>query len=73
MAAEAGPSQWNFLANESELFAWARSFLNDDVDAMNTMPGASFPLILLPSCPHDALCILVVLLLNFVYLSLLLI
>lgn len=42
MAAEAGPSQWNFLANESELFAWARSFLNDDVDAMNTMPGASF-------------------------------
>lgn len=37
---EAGHPQWSFLANDPELFAWARSFLNDELDI--TMPGASF-------------------------------
>ncbi|SPO27545.1 uncharacterized protein UTRI_10662 [Ustilago trichophora] len=37
---EIGHPQWAFLANDPELFAWARSFLNDELDL--TMPGASF-------------------------------
>lgn len=37
---EAGHPQWSFLANDPELFAWARSFLNDELDI--TMPGATF-------------------------------
>ncbi|GAC72237.1 hypothetical protein PANT_6c00137 [Moesziomyces antarcticus T-34] len=37
---EPGHPQWSFLANDPELFAWARSFLNDELDL--TVPGASF-------------------------------
>ncbi|CDU26157.1 uncharacterized protein SPSC_06324 [Sporisorium scitamineum] len=37
---EAGRPQWSFLANEPEMFAWARSFLDDELDI--TMPGANF-------------------------------
>lgn len=37
---EAGHPQWSSLANDPELFAWARSFLNDELDF--TIPGASF-------------------------------
>ncbi|GAC93179.1 hypothetical protein PHSY_000742 [Pseudozyma hubeiensis SY62] len=37
---EAGHTQWSSLANDPELFAWARSFLNEELDF--TMPGASF-------------------------------
>lgn len=37
---EAGHLQWSSLANDPELFAWARSFLNDELDF--TMSGASF-------------------------------
>ncbi|SJX62400.1 uncharacterized protein SRS1_21016 [Sporisorium reilianum f. sp. reilianum] len=37
---EAGHPQWSFLANDPELFAWARSFLNDELDI--TMSGATF-------------------------------
>lgn len=36
---ETGHTQWSFLANDTELFAWARSFLNNELDL--TAPDAS--------------------------------